>query len=202
MRKGLQTKSHLLVDYENVQRIDLAALPDGFRVTIFVGCGQKTIPVGLVQNAQKLGRKLEWIKLAASGANALDFYIAYYLGRRLSRSPKTVCVILSGDSGFDPLLYHLKQQGFCCHRISSLSELEIKPKNEISAPYESNYERVLRFIAKTEFKSRPARRAALLNHICAMFSQKLSEEEATAVIKQLFDEGKVTENNEMLSYFF
>jgi hypothetical protein len=115
----------LLIDYENVQKIDLSRLADDWRVTIFVGASQKSIPFELVQGAQHLGAQVDWIKVEGSGNNALDFYIAYYLGCEFTRSPQAQYIILSNDTGFDPLIRHLKSKGFCCRRISALTELDM-----------------------------------------------------------------------------
>ena len=48
----------LLVDLENVQTIDLAAVPTTARVLIFHGATQKKIPIALVKQAQAFGDRL------------------------------------------------------------------------------------------------------------------------------------------------
>lgn len=50
----------LLVDYENVQQVDLSRLGENFHVVIFVGSNQKSVPIELVTSAQKLGSRVEW----------------------------------------------------------------------------------------------------------------------------------------------
>lgn len=49
------TQKLLLVDFENVQQVDLARLDGGIEVILFVGSGQKTIPIELVTASQALG---------------------------------------------------------------------------------------------------------------------------------------------------
>ena len=97
----------LLVDFENVQPADLSQLDDGFHVIVFVGANQKSIPIELVKNLQKLGNRVDWQKVDGNGSNALDFFIACQLGRVLEKSPQFQCFVLSKDKGFDPLLRHL-----------------------------------------------------------------------------------------------
>ncbi len=63
----------LLVDYENVQALDLSSIPDGMRVRIFVGSNQTRIPISMVQNAQRLGSRVEWIRCDNAAPNALGF---------------------------------------------------------------------------------------------------------------------------------
>jgi hypothetical protein len=116
----------LLVDFENVHQVDLGRLGDNFHVVIFVGSSQKNVPIDLVASAQKLGDRVEWQRVEGNGSNALDFYIAYQLGRVIEKSPSLHCIVLSKDKGFDPLLRHLNKNGLKCKRINSLLELEPK----------------------------------------------------------------------------
>ena len=111
----------LLVDYENVQQVELAGLDDSFRVIIFVGADQKNVPFDLVIKAQKLGGRVEWQKITGNGSNALDFFIACQLGRVFEKSPRPECTVLSKDKGFDPLLRYLNENGLKCKRINSLA---------------------------------------------------------------------------------
>jgi hypothetical protein len=113
----------LLVDFENVQQVELSGLDDSFRIIIFVGAGQKSVPIGLVASAQRLGSRVEWQKVAGEGRNALDFFIACHLGRVFDKSPRPECFVLSKDKGFDPLLRQLNADGLKCRRIASLLEL-------------------------------------------------------------------------------
>ncbi len=49
----------LLVDLENVQEVDLSAVPADVRVMIFYGITQKKLPAELVVQAQPLGPRLK-----------------------------------------------------------------------------------------------------------------------------------------------
>ena len=57
------TNKLLLVDFENVQQVDLSKLDSSYQVIIFVGASQKNIPIDLVTNAQKLGSRVVWQKV-------------------------------------------------------------------------------------------------------------------------------------------
>jgi hypothetical protein len=104
METGM-TERVLLVDLENVQKIDLSQVPADARVMIFYGVTQKKLPEELVVQAQPLGARLKWIKISGQGPNALDFHIAYYLGQELASNPALECAIFSRDTGFDPRAY-------------------------------------------------------------------------------------------------
>ena len=114
---------YLLVDFENVPRLDLGRMGKQTRVYVFVGDQQQKIPFDLVESAQALGDSLEWCKISGQGRNALDFHIAFYLGELNQTAPKNVrFTVLSGDRGYDPLVAHLKQRGRACSRINSFSK--------------------------------------------------------------------------------
>lgn len=109
------TNKLLLVDFENVQQVDLTRLGDNFYVAIFVGSSQKSVPIDLVTSAQRLGNRVEWQRVEGNGSNALDFHIACHLGRIIEKSPNFYCIVLSKDKGFDPLLRHLNKSGLKCN---------------------------------------------------------------------------------------
>jgi hypothetical protein len=193
------TQKLLLVDFENVQQVDLARLDDSFQIIIFVGAAQKSIPIELVTNAQKLGSRIEWQRVDANGSNALDFFIACQLGRVLEKSPQLQCIVLSKDKGFDPLLRHLNKTGLKCKRLNSL--LELDPKAAVQ-PEEPNYKRVIEVLSKSEKKSRPRKRKTLSQHISSIFQKKLPQAEVDRLIDILFANKMISETNDAITYEF
>lgn len=120
-------KTILFVDYENIQNIDLSVIQEQeIEIKIFVGQAQNKIPIELVQVTQKFGQKVEWIKIEGSGSNALDFHIAFYLGRFSKSIGEGSFLILSKDKGFDPLIKYINKSKVNCQRIQSLLELSQK----------------------------------------------------------------------------
>ena len=193
------THKLLLVDFENVQQVDLARLDDSFQIIIFVGAAQKSIPIELVTNAQKLGSRIEWQRVDANGSNALDFCIACHLGRVLEKSPQLQCIVLSKDKGFDPLLRHLNKNGLQCKRLNSLLELDPKATTQ---PEEPNYKRVIEVLRKSEKKSRPRKRKTLSQHISSIFQKKLPQAEVDRLIDILFANKMISETNDAITYEF
>jgi hypothetical protein len=117
-------KKHLLlVDYENVPKIDLSLLDDTYRAIIFVGASQNPPKAAKNKNTAHRFERVDFQKIAGSGKNALDFHIAFHLGRVFETSPETICIVVSGDKGFDPLLLHLNQSGLNSRRVTSFAEL-------------------------------------------------------------------------------
>ncbi len=192
------TNKLLLVDFENVQQVDLSRLDASYEVIIFVGASQKNIPIELVANAQKLGSRVDWQRVEGNGSNALDFYIAMHLGRILEKSPDLECIILSKDKGFEPLLRYLNKAGLKCKRINSLLELGSKPI-KLDDP---NYQRVVEVLSKTEKRSLPRRRKTLTQHVSAMFQKKLPQPDVDRIIDILFANKQISETNNIISYEF
>ena len=105
--------NYIFIDYENIQPEDIELVKNNlFIVKIFIGANQTKIPVKIASTLQKLGEKAEYILLESSGHNALDFHIAYYIGNQVITDPKGYFHIISKDSGFDPLINHLKKKKY------------------------------------------------------------------------------------------
>lgn len=183
----------LLVDLENVQKIDLSRVPPDARIKVFYGITQKKLPEELVVQAQPFGPRLEWIKISGQGPNALDFHIAFYLGQELATHSDSECAILSRDTGFDPLIRHLLTLGRTCRRASSLKEAF-----PAEAHVETNhFARLVTLLGKE--KTRPARRKSLVGKVKNWFPH-LTEDERLALIQRLLDESLVRESEKVLTY--
>ena len=116
--------NYVLVDYENVQVKSLALLKgEHFHVRVFLGPNNTKLPVELVLAMQELGERAEYVVLGTSGRNALDFHIAYYLGALVTMEPSGFFHIISKDTGFDPLVQHLKSKKISAARSASIEEM-------------------------------------------------------------------------------
>lgn len=116
--------NYVLVDYENVQLASLNRLQDEqFRVLVFLGPTNTKLNVDLVITMQKLGARADYIRLETPGHNALDFHLAYYLGTLSASQPDAYFHIISKDTGFDPLIKHLKSKKIYCTRSQTIDEM-------------------------------------------------------------------------------
>jgi hypothetical protein len=184
----------LFVDLENVQKIDLTRVPADARVMIFYGLTQKKIPEELVVQAQPLGARLKWIKIAGQGPNALDFHIAFYLGQELAVSPTSDCAILSRDTGFDPLVRHLQALGQACRRVNSLKDAFPAAEPAANADH---FSRLLTLLKKE--KARPTKPKGLAGKVKSWFP-KLTEDDRGALVERLFKESRVRLSEKLLMY--
>ena len=119
----MERRKLVLVDYENVHKVDLSVLDDSYSAIIFVGVNQDIPKAARKESTAHRFRRAHFRQVVGAGKNALDFHIAFQLGRTFETSPSTICIVLSRDKGFDPLLQHLNSVGFECRRVDSLDEL-------------------------------------------------------------------------------
>src|SRR5690606_28957821 len=61
-----------------------------------------------------------YTRITGNGPNALDFHIAFYIGRLAHEYPVARFTIVSKDTGFDPLVKHLATLGISCRRVAAL----------------------------------------------------------------------------------
>ncbi len=188
----------LLVDYENIKAVDLAALPDDVKVGFVLGGKQGMLPTDLVVQAQSMGSRFDYVRILSVERNACDFCIAFYLGELLHANPQAECVILSKDKkGFDPLVKHLTvERGFNVRRVDGQQEafedtFEFKRKT----PFER-----LVWLLKKE-KVLPRKRTGLEGKVKSWF-QDLSEADRHGLVTQLFEGGFVKETEKKELKFF
>ncbi len=191
------SETYLLIDFENVHTFDLTNLPATWRIKVFVGASQGKPDWELVKQAQPLGPRMEWIRISGNGKNALDFHIAFYMGEHAAKSVTTEFVLLSKDTGFDPLIDHMKERGIQCRRVISL--------NEWSTPvtdFDLSTEHVLALLSKGDKKARPRRRSTLTTHLASKYQKRLSAAQVEEIVERLFAGGHITEVGKALNYNF
>jgi hypothetical protein len=121
------TLTHILVDFENVQpsALDIGLVPGaGVRLAIFRGPGQMKYSADVAEAWQPLGANLTFIRCAKAGRNAVDMHIAFHLGELVAAQAGAGrgarFFIVSRDTDFDPLLMHIRSQGFEAARVASI----------------------------------------------------------------------------------
>ena len=120
---GVKT-NYVLIDYENVRVESLALLKgEHFRVQVFLGPKNLKLHRELVFAMQTFGDRGKYIVLEAHGPNALDFHIAYYLGVLAFADSTGFFHVISKDTGFDPLIQHLKGKGVSAARSVSIEAM-------------------------------------------------------------------------------
>jgi hypothetical protein len=192
----------VFVDFENVQAVDLG-LVEGkpVHVTLLIGKKQTKLDLVLVQQMLRLKDQVGLVEVGASGHNALDLTLAFYLGRAVQRSPDAEFAVVSKDKDFDAMLSHLIGKGIKAVRRDSFAaafqplakkhSTVSKPPMPIKKPAADRFEQLI-----TSFKGvpqqRPKKRSTLLHHIATFYGNKLSEVEVADTVAKLEMRGAIS----------
>lgn len=189
----------VLIDSENVQPASIEKLRhDHFKVVVFVGANQKRIDFSTVNAIQALGTQGKYVQISGNGPNALDFHIAFYIGKYASEDPGAYFHIISKDKGFDPLIKHLKDQNILCTRSLSIAEIPLVKSTDKLSPKERAADFVEKRIASAT--NRPATIKTLQSSISVHFHKALVPEEVSAVIDAMKVAGYITTNGQKVVY--
>jgi len=193
----------LLVDYENVGRVDLRAIPADVRVCVFFGASQRTVPTAFLKSALQLRERFVPVDIEGRGKNALDFHIAFYLGEYLTLAPQTRCVILSNDKGFDPLVQHLRGRKFSVQRVSTLEEgfPSLQPSRAVARPKRSvTLESAAEWLSAMQKNRRPRRRKGLVASLHSHLGHKMPESAIQQLVDALIAEKRLSERSGAITY--
>ena len=125
---------YILIDFENVQPTakDLSLIRGSqYKVRIFHGPHQTKFDAGVVKALQPLGMQVEYVQCSRNGKNALDFHVAFHLGRLIEEREKdgvaaraaTHFLVVSKDGGFDALLEHIRSLGYQAAKSPDIKEV-------------------------------------------------------------------------------
>lgn len=189
----------VLIDYENVQPEAMSALvEEHFNVIVFVGANQAKVSFEVASALQQLGDRAQYIKISGNGSNALDFHIAFYIGELASRHPNAFFHIVSKDTGFDPLIQHLKTRKILAGRSKSVVDIPIVK----AASSKSPSERIEIIVAdlKRRGSAKPRTVKTLSSTIQAIFQKQLSDEDVTGLVNGLNKKGIVKISGTKVAY--
>ena len=191
--------NYILIDYENVQPKNLAILNGHpVKVIVFVGANQAKVPFDLASALQALGDNAEYVKIGGNGSNALDFHIAFYIGQLAERDPDAYFHIISKDTGFDPLIKHLKENKIFSQREKDLSEIPFLRMSNVASSEEKISAIVKSLAARGH--ARPRKIKTLANTINALFMKTLEESELMSLIEKLCKQQYVVIESGNVSY--
>lgn len=202
--------NYVLIDLENTcpEHLNLLLKHD-FRVMVFIGSNQSKLPFELVQAMQALGEHGEYIKINGNGPNALDFHIAFYMGEIAAKNEESFFHIISRDTGFDPLIAHLKQRKIFAKRSERIEEIPLLSSSQPAPATPQTPEvksdtlsQAIEFLRKSP-KTRPGKLPALHNALNAHLRKTLGENGPEMLIAQLRSRKIITVGkNNSLTYQF
>lgn len=213
--------NYVLVDYENVPIQSLTLLKaDHFNVKVFLGPNNSKISAELAIAMQQMGARAEYITLASKGANALDFHIAYYIGFLAATESSAFFHIISKDTGFDPLIQHLKARKISVSRSTSIEEMPCfiqppqapknvalpPPSNALTTPKSPPSARIIGLtkVATDDLikrkASKPRTTKTLWTTVQAKCGKDLPKKDIDTVIEELIKKGYVKVTGTKVSY--
>ncbi len=191
--------NYVLIDYENVQPSALSVLEkEHFKVVVFVGANQAKVAFDVAAQLQRLGPSASYVKISGNGPNALDFHIAYYIGHLTAAEPDAYFHIISKDTGFDPLISHLKSKKIFACRSKDIGDMPIvKAANSKTQP-----EKLAVIVAnlKQRGASKPRTVKTLSSTISSLFQKALAEDELAAILKHMEQQGLITVTGTKVGY--
>ena len=185
--------SHVFVDYENVHEVDPAVIgARSVSLTLLLGARQTKLDAALVEKLLEHAASVQLVRLTTSGENALDFALAYYVGRAAVADPTGHFHIVSKDTGFDPLIEHLRSRHIHAHRHNDFTALTFagSAKSPSVLP-EDLMPRVLEHLAK-HVNNRPKRKKTLLSHLRAFLGNAVTEADVVGLVEKLCQVGRLS----------
>jgi hypothetical protein len=180
----------VLVDFENVQPKNVTLLSGGpFKIKVFLGANQAKIPLEMACALQAFGPDAEYLQIDGNGRNALDFHIAYYLGRLAAESPGAFFHVISKDTGFDPLIKHLEVQGMSCQRSKSIADISLPTIPKVQT-IPQRVDAIIENLTKRK-AAKPRTLRTLRSTISALFANQLAAAELDALVEQLTKRGVI-----------
>lgn len=203
---------HILIDFENVppvkgelERLEPLAESLDLHLHLFVGAKHAQAPtMELVSAIQPLGKRAAYVQSGGVGKNAADFHLVYYLGEIAAVQPESRFWIISKDSGYDPLIKHLRSaqrtSPIAVSRKESLTSLLVALLTRNLAKCDARAQSVIHHLFKWP-KNRPKTAEALRKVVSTMFKKDNLEESALArLIDDIKETGFVSINANRLHY--
>jgi len=189
----------VFVDFENVPAVDLGVVEGkSVHVTLLIGKNQKRLDTAFSLQMHRCGDKVLPIEVGASGRNALDLTLAYYLGQAAQRTPSAHFYIVSKDKDFEALIEHLHGKGLKVVRCDSFASLPFLHRSNSAAAGkivaaagaktpEDRRAKVIARLKDPANRSRPANRKRLLAHLKTSLGKESSDAEIEAILRELID---------------
>lgn len=186
--------NHVFVDFENVHDVDASLIGSkAVNFTLLLGANQKKLDVALVEKLMQHSASTKLIRLTSVGKNAVDFALAYYLGRAVLSDPTAYFHLISKDQGYDPLIEHLRSRHVYVRRYDDFSTLTFghlpkaspqTPVTPVPRAKDDLFERALEHLRKHS-NNRPKRQKTLTSHLLAFAGKTGTTTTVASLIEKL-----------------
>jgi hypothetical protein len=188
--------NYVFVDFENVHEVNLSVIGSkDVHFTLLLGAQQKKLDAALVEKLMEHAGSVQLVRLTSAGKNALDFAIAYYVGRAVMADPGAHYHIISKDTGFDPLIEHLKKRHIHARRHNDFTSLTFTaPAKPVAPNADDLTRRVLEHLRKNP-GNRPKRKKTLVSNLWAFSGKSVPESEIINLVEDLKKSGHISIND-------
>ena len=184
------------VDYENVGSLESLDIPAYERVFVF--CGPKNTKIKMGTLPSDGFCKIELIGVTTTGANNLDFHLAFHLGRFHEVAERGVEFhIISNDSGFNGLVNHLKKLGRSCKKVVT-KKATPKPETQLSLSDEASL--VIARLKQLDGRKRPRKRSSFLNWIKSQCQGQTNGTSPDSISRELVNAKVILESGPNITY--
>jgi len=190
------------VDYENVGTLENLILSEYERVFIFCGPTNKKIKLGVLPSEGFC--RIELIGVNTTGANNLDFHLAFHLGCFHESAEKSITFhIISNDCGFNGLVNHLQKLGRNCKKVEAkaltskpVSTSESAAKPSLSAEASLVVER----LKQLDGRKRPRKKTSFLNWIKSNYRGLTNGTSPETVCQELLSSKFIRDSGSFIAY--
>ncbi|MDR0321850.1 MAG: hypothetical protein LBI28_10125 [Treponema sp.] len=203
----------IFVDFENFTKIIEDIKKANAKIVVLVGVNQSRKPFVFAKELLESVSSVELLKVKGQGNNALDFFIAYYLGVYTNRNKNLKFTICSNDKGYDPLIKHLSDNGINIKRTEIIkkgeaTKSESEDKNTSKQQKQNNlfetdkdYKKAFTNIKDIPAKNRPRKINGFEAHLETLFHKTVKKDKIKKIAAEFKKLGYVEiENNEKLKY--
>lgn len=200
--------NYVLIDDENVPKLDLSSIEGRtVHVILLLGPGKTKLPVEQMLAMMQHAASAQLIRLEQQGKNALDFVLAFYLGRAVQMHPGAYFHLVSKDTDYDSLIKHLEDQHIRIRKHADASTLTFGlPRKPVEAPLPPKpvlkaaapaapkkpdlFEESLKHLRKRGDKN-PKNRKKLMSDLKAHLGKDVTDAQVEKVIQKLIKDGHV-----------
>lgn len=185
--------NYVFVDHENVPLFDWALIGrKGVYFTLLLG-PQCKLDGAVVEKLLDPAARVHLVRLKSPGPNAVDFALAFYLGKAVNADPSAYFHIITKDTGFNPMIEHLKARHIRVYRHDDCSKLRVASVPQIESSARSTEELLSLVIPRlqTGSNNRPKRKQRLKNWLLTSCGRSTPATQIDELIDRLCKGGLV-----------
>ena len=208
-------KSVIFIDFENLQKVNIDIIDQKTKLIVMVGLDQDIKAFEFAKTLFLDISSMELIKVNGRGPNALDIFIAFYIGKYFDGIKESEIIICSNDTGYDQLVKHLNGYGISVKRVGlaeKVTKINIagktpeqkketkKQKVELKTDDINIIIEYLHNQTKSQKSKRPKKLETLENYLYTHFTQKIKKENIKMAIEVLLDKKYINIINNKIDY--